>query len=140
MKVYINVKGASNKKNKIVQIAYEYPDMEGCTLRSFLTETVKLCLKDYESRAESEEIIKVFSTEEIEDRAKSGKVLFGIRYNKNKPEPDKAVQNALQCFEDGMAAVFIDGRQVENLDELIDIKNESTATFVKLAMLAGRMW
>lgn len=53
---------------------------------------------------------------------------------------EKARVNAVQCFEDGIYRVFMDGRGLEELDEGIVVTEESVFTFVRLTMLTGRMW
>lgn len=139
MKVNINIKGVSNRKNKILQIEYIYPDME-FKLRDFLAETVKISVKNYNNGMETDEVLKNLSAMEIADQAVQGKVSFGIRYDKRKANEKEAVLNAIQCFKDGMIAVFVDGERYEDLDENIPVKEGSEITFVRLTFLAGRMW
>lgn len=140
MKININIKGVSNKQNKIKKLVYDYPSKNPYTMADFLKETVQICLENYESSTENAEVMKMFSKEEIEDAAASGKVLFGVHFNQKKPDPQKAELNAIQAFEDGMVAVFIDGVQYENIESVIDLKEGSEVVFVKLSLLAGRMW
>ncbi len=52
----------------------------------------------------------------------------------------QAVEIAIQAFEDGVVAVFIDGTKYENLCDRLELKGEETVTFVKLTMLTGRLW
>ena len=52
----------------------------------------------------------------------------------------QAVENALQSFEDGIYRIFLNDRPLERLDEGIRIMDEDSLTFVRLTMLAGRMW
>ena len=72
--------------------------------------------------------------------AQSGKVSFGINYGDQKADLQKARDNAIQCFEDGIYRIFLDDEPLESLDAPIKITKESTFTFVKLTMLSGRMW
>ncbi|MBQ9960463.1 MAG: hypothetical protein IJP00_01000 [Firmicutes bacterium] len=53
---------------------------------------------------------------------------------------DTAIKNALQSFEDGLVALFIDDKRYEDIDEKLSLTGSETLTFVKLTMLAGRMW
>ncbi len=139
MKIKINIKGISNRKNKIVQIEYHYPDWK-MTLQEFLTETVKLTVRAYNNGKASEDILKCLSNEEISDQATAGKVAFGIHYGRKRADEKKAVDNALQCFQDGMIAVFIDGERFEGLGDEIPLREGSEVTFVRLTFLAGRMF
>ncbi|WP_164464437.1 hypothetical protein [Chryseobacterium sp. G0162] len=52
----------------------------------------------------------------------------------------KAQDNAIQAFEDGMFAVFYNDEQLENLDQSIDLSLRHLFTFIRLAFLAGSYW
>lgn len=139
MKVKINIKGVSNRKNKVLHLEYIYPDKE-MTLRDFLTETVEITVRDYNKGKASEEILKSLSEPEIADQAVTGKVAFGIHYDKKKADEQEAIANALQCFQDGMIAVFIGQERMEELEQAVPLRENSEVTFVRLTFLAGRMW
>lgn len=67
----------------------------------------------------------------------------GVReYNRGLESSEllKAQENAIQCFEDGIYRIFLDEEPLENLDDKIHITKDSVFTFVRLTMLAGRMW
>lgn len=138
MKVKINIKGVSNRENKIVHIKYRYPDV-AMTLRDFLTETVKLTVREYNKGKASEEILKCLSDDERGNQATAGKVAFGIHYGRKRADEKKAVDNALQCFQDGMIAVFIDKERFEELEDAVPLREDSEVTLVRLTFLAGRM-
>ena len=55
-------------------------------------------------------------------------------------DTEKAVRNALQSFEDGIFRIFADGKELESLQEPVSLQEGSELTFVRLTMLAGRMW
>lgn len=140
MRIRVNQKSISGKKNSIRQVIYEYPVCPE-TVKELLTETVKLCVADYNSRREAgTDILRVFSEKELEDKAAAGKVAFEINDGTGYVKEETAVKNALQCFEDGIVAVFVDGMRVERLEDLLTIEEGSEVTFIRLTMLAGRMW
>lgn len=140
MKIKVNRKSVSGKKNSIRQVIYDYPVCPE-TVRQLLTETVKLCVADYNSRRDAgTDILRVFSKKELEDQAAAGKVGFGANYGNGYADEEAAVKNALQCFEDGMVAVFVDGVRMERLEAAVRLREESEVTFVRLTMLAGRLW
>lgn len=70
----------------------------------------------------------------------TGKVGFGSIYNEKKANLQKAQENAVQAFEDGMFAVFYNDEQLENLSEMIDLSLQHTFTFIRLTFLAGSYW
>lgn len=140
MKIRVNQKSVAGKKNSIRQVIYEYPACPE-TVKQLLVETVKLCVADYNERREAgTDILQIFSRKELEDRAATGKIGFGVNYGAGYADEEAAVKNALQCFEDGIVAVFVDGTRLEGLEDAVELKEESEVTFVRLTMLAGRMW
>ena len=152
MKIRINVKGASRKKAAIVQMTCDYPDRQ-MTVEEFLEETVRQNVRDYNARKDAAEILRLFSNEDgknrplneqfeehIQNSAASGKVAYGDPMDGRKADEEKAVENALQCFDDGMVALFADGVRYTEREEKIALKELSEVTFIRLTFLAGRMW
>lgn len=140
MKIRVNKKSVSGKKNSIRQVIYEY-SVRPETVKQLLTETVKLSVADYNSRRDAgTDILQVFSKKELEDQAAAGKIGFGVNYGAGYADEEAAIKNALQCFEDGIVAVFADGVRLESLEDAVELKEDSEVTFVRLTMLAGRMW
>lgn len=139
MKVLVNVKRLGKRKNAIVQVPYEL-EHSPVTVRELIEEMVCVCVRDYNERMENRELLKQLSLEEIEEQAAGGKVGFGVNYGEKPAEEKKAVENALQCFEDGIYRIFCGERQLLELDERLALEEGSELTFVRLAMLAGRMW
>lgn len=139
MKIKVNIKQIGKKKNSIQEVSYDIPFAPHC-VGELIEGVVTSCVETYNQRLESSEILRCLTMKEIEDRASSGKVSFGVNYGEKKAELQPAVENALQSFEDGIYRIFIDDRSVEELDEKILIDENSSLTFVRLVMLAGRMW
>ena len=152
MKIRINVKGASRKKAAIVQMTCDYPDRQ-MTVEEFLEETVRQNVRDYNARKDAAEILRLFSNEggknrplneqfeeHIQNSAASGKVAYGDPMDGRKADEEKAVENALQCFDDGMVALFADGVRYTEREEKMALKELSEVTFIRLTFLAGRMW
>ncbi|MBF1704203.1 MAG: hypothetical protein HXO79_04185, partial [Selenomonas sp.] len=49
--------------------------------------------------------------------------------------------NARQSFEDGIYRIFVNGEELgETCDTPVTLKENDEITFVRLTMLAGRMW
>ncbi|MEY8759456.1 hypothetical protein [Chryseobacterium tongliaoense] len=70
----------------------------------------------------------------------TGKAGFGSIYNQKKADLQKAENNAIQAFEDGMFAVFYHDERLENLSESINLSLEHSFTFIRLTFLAGSYW
>ena len=139
MQIRINVKGASRRKAAIVQQVREYPDGP-MTVEEFLAETDRQNVRDYNERKEAGEILRLFSADVLEEKAESGKVSYGDPMDDRKADEGKAVANALQCFDDGMVALFADGVRYTERSERIALGEQSEVTFIRLTFLAGRMW
>ena len=135
----VNVKSVAGKKSKIKTMIISY-DESIFNVRGLIEATVAWCVSDYNQRRESGELLTTLSTSEIEDKAAQGKVSFGVNYGEKNADVSKATDNALEAFTDGIAVIFADGKRLEALDEAIDLTEIKSLTFVKLTMLAGRMW
>lgn len=139
MDLKINCKSVAKRRNAIQQIIYHY-DMPLVTVKDLLTETVKMNVAEYENRQENSELLRFLTKEEIEEKGTQGKIGFGRIYGERKPNVEKAIQSSLECFEDGMVVVFAGDRKLSGLDEALDLQDGSEITFVRMTMLAGRMW
>ena len=147
MQIKINVRSAFRKKAAILQRSCKYPD-RSMTVEEFIAETVRQNVREYNDRKDAVELLRLFSREQsrepieeqLEDMAASGKVSYGEPMDDRKADPEAAVKNAVQCFEDGMVVLFADGVRYTRKDEPIPLKDQSEVTFVRLVFLAGRMW
>lgn len=137
MHLYINMKQLGKRKNTIDKVAFSYEKAPE-DLRELIGEMVKICVADYIDRMDKGEA--VLSEEQIEDMSQIGKIAFGIVYGEKKPDVQKAIETAVHGFEDGLFRVFLGDRELENLDEKVEFAEGNEITFIRLTMLAGRMW
>ena len=92
------------KKEDLLPVPFELekrPD----TVRELVTALVRLSVSEYNERKEEGQVLRYLTKEEISSLASAGKVSFGVRGG-NDADPEKAVENALQCFEDGIYRIF----------------------------------
>lgn len=137
--VRINVKGIAKKKPRIeVQVLPLEASISN--VGQLLEAVVRHSVREYNARKSHGDILTVLGREEIEDRAETGKIGFGVNYGNKKAAISKAVENALQCFTDGLVVVFVDGEKKTDLKDVVVMTEGMELTFVKLSMLAGRMW
>ena len=137
MHLYINMKQLGKRKNMVDKAAFCYEKAPE-SLRELIGETVKLCVADYIDRMDRGEA--VLSEKKIEDMSQIGKIAFGIVYGEKKPDVQKAIETAVQGFGDGLFRVFLGDRELENMDEKVEFAEGNEITFIRLTMLAGRMW
>lgn len=135
----INIKKLTRAKASIDKLEIDTPSGLK-NVRELIEYVTGYCVNEYEKRREAGELLKMLEKEEIEDKAKSGKVGFGVNYGTKSPKMEEAKKNSVQSFEDGVTALFIDGKRMESLEEAVEIKDETELTFIKLTAYAGRMW
>ena len=90
--------------------------------------------------APSADILEKHLESRVIEGTQAGKVSYGEPMDDRKADAEKAVLNALQCFDDGIVALFADGVRYTRREEQIPPKDQSEVTFVRLTFLAGRMW
>jgi hypothetical protein len=139
MKVYVNVKQIGKKKNKIDKKEYEIN--EGIkTVKELLTEFVTINVEKFNEGYTENDIVPYLTDKKINDLSDAGKISFGVDYNEQKQDLEKAIENTLQSYEDGIYRVFVNDEEMGEIDCEINLKENDELTFVRLTMLAGRMW
>ena len=77
---------------------------------------------------------------ETADRAGIGKIAFGVDYNGKKADPETAKETALRAFRDGLFRVFLNGTELTDASAPVHLSEGDELTFIRLVMLAGRLW
>lgn len=139
MQIFIRIKAAGKKKDVLQLTPYEINDNIS-TLRELLTDIVITEVNKYNKKNNDTVLTAFISQEQIDDLSLTGKVSFGDVFNDKKAEKNSAINNAIQCFEDGIVRVFMDETELAELDAPLTIKENEVFTFIRLAFLAGRMW
>ena len=139
MKINVNLKSIGKRKASVKPAIIEIKGHPS-TLRELILAVVETEVEEYNRRVENPELLSYLTREEIDEKAQAGKVGFGVNYGEKKAELSAAQENAIQCFEDGIYRIFQDGEPLETLESPILITEDTVFTFVRLTMLAGRMW
>ncbi|MCR5837569.1 MAG: hypothetical protein K6G88_13805 [Lachnospiraceae bacterium] len=144
--------GKNRKKIEPVQMTFEQPPTN---LRELIEYTVTIMVESFNERVRKgteDSNIRLMTDEEIDSMAELGRVAFGIVYNEKEQSVEKAVDTALMAYIDGMVRIFINGEltdvpgndgvvRLEDLEEYkLNLKDGDEIAFIRLAMLAGRMW
>ena len=127
MKAYIQVKQLGKRKCSIEKMPVDFP-VAPASVQELIEAVVSWQVSEYNERLLQSEMLKYLTREEMEDKAAAGKVDFGANYNGKPAAEAEAIINALQSYELG------------ELSSPIQLKEESTLTFIRLAMLSGRLW
>ncbi len=107
------------------------------TLRDLLTQIVVQEVTAFQERAQQNSLLRVLTKDAISQGLKLGKIDSGGRELEQQVDSQKAVENALQAFEDGFYFVFIDDKQQEKLDDAINLRPNSQMLFLRLVPLVG---
>jgi hypothetical protein len=106
-------------------------------LRVLIAHVVRAEVNAFADRERERRFVRVLSREEIDRGARAGRVDPGGRPAGPSVDPDAAVRVAVEAFEDGLYFVFVDDRQVEELEELVEVGPTTRVRFVRLMALAG---
>jgi len=139
MKVFINVKSIGKRKPALAKEPYELPENIK-TLKDLVTTIVTQEVQKYNERGVDEMLIPFLTDAEIADQSTVGKVGFGRLYSDKKANLEKAIETALEGFDDGLFKVVINEAEVEDLATQINLQENDVLTFIRLTFLAGRMW
>ena len=137
MKIIINVKGLSRKKvihQEEIEIVNEIS-----TTKDLITELVKINVEKFNKKIDDKNILSIMTNEYIAEAVRAGKIGDEVHGDK-KANLEKALDTAYLSFEDGLYCIFINNKQSEKLDDSLNLKDGDIITFIRLTMLAGRMW
>ncbi len=120
------------------QVALEAVRLPGQphTLRELIEGLVRQQVEAYSARKDTGQLLGWLTKEEISEKAQTGKVSLGLRGG-GEAKTDQAVENALQCFEDGIYRVFAGKRELKELDGAIPWDEDMVFSIIRLTMLAG---
>lgn len=139
MNIQVNLKSLGRRKASVKSVTCRIKG-HPATLRELILSVVEAEVEEYNQRMEDSELLVCLTREEIDHKARTGKIGFGVNYGEKKADLAVAQENAIQCFEDGIYRIFLDGEPLEALDVPLQITEKGVFTFVRLTMLAGRMW
>lgn len=138
LRVQIKQLGARGKK--VSPVPFEIEGIPA-TAGDLIAATVKKCVDEYNERVLRGDVVaSPLSERQIKDMADIGRITFGICYGDKQQDATKAVENAVQAFKDGIVCVFINDVKLSSPDEKIELKEDDVLSFIRLTMLAGRIW
>ncbi len=139
MNIYIKLKSVGKRRPVLDSTPYTLPDGIA-TLRQLIEAVVRQEVEKYNSRGMDNMLIPFLTEDEISDQSAVGKIGFGRIYSDKKADPQKAVETAIQGFEDGLFRVVINDVEATELDMPLSINENDTLTFIRLTFLSGRLW
>ncbi len=146
MKILFEQKKPGRLRQTVAPVEFDIL-LEEPTVSGLISASVASCVERYNNSLtqtaedfDRDTYHNVLTEREIEDLAETGRVSFGIRFEGKPVDMTEAVANALQCYEDGLFRMFLNGATLGDLKDAVEIKEGDTLTVVRLTMLAGRMW
>ncbi len=139
VQIYVVLKHMGNVAKRVK----EYPFVlakKPQTFRELIEESVRSCIKTYNRRANNAKDPQPLTEEQLEGMREIGKFAFGVHYNENAIDEEKAIKTAIEAVTDGLVRVFKGKDEITDLDGAIEISESDVFTFVRLTMLSGRMW
>ncbi|MBQ9083540.1 MAG: hypothetical protein IJY28_08580 [Clostridia bacterium] len=139
MEIYIRVKALGKRKDLLAPVPYTIPD-EVSSLRQLLTVLATQEAERYNRKETDAQLMPFLTAQEIDAQARTGKVGFGRIFSDKKVDVRQAVDNALQCWTDGLVRVFMNDDELTEPDAPLVIPDGAVFTLIRLTFLAGRMW
>lgn len=137
MIIYVNLKKIGGRNKKIDKKEL-YLENTPKTTRELIIEVAKTSVKNYTD--EKEKVIDYLDLSEIKDKAQVGKIANSQDYDERLPDLQSAINNALLSFEDEIVKIFLEDEELKDLDEKINLEENSNLTFIKMTMLSGGIW
>lgn len=138
MQIFVRVKTPGKRKDVLTSVPREIPPVG--SLRELLTVLVRQEVESVNRRDTEAQLTAWLTSEQIDAEAETGKVGFGRLWSDRKADTEKAVANAMQCFEDGIVRVFMGDTELTEPDAPLSVPEGAEFTFIRLTFLAGRMW
>lgn len=131
----MKLKIVKKKASSLKELGYEFVEIKDVT--SLYELLVEVSHYEFNHQKKHQDHL---NENEIHDLSKLGKVTFGKRYNQNQVNFEKAVQTMIQDYKDGLFRVFFNGNECLELDGNLDVQDENEVVFIRLVMMAGRLW
>ena len=107
------------------------------TLRGLLTYLVETEVAAYQKRQDTVGLLHILTEPELQDGAVTGRISVAPQERGGSVNAEEAARTALTAFGDGLYYVFVDERQLMELDEPVTLRPDSTLLLLRLTALAG---
>ncbi len=139
MNIKVTIKQLGKKRSKITEADFTLTGRP-TTVEQLIKESVHTCVMIYNQNVRERQSANPLTDEEISNMSEIGKIAFGINYGGKEADEKTAVEVATQAYEDGLVRIFKGEDELTELDQCIDVKENDSFTFIRLTMLAGRLF
>jgi len=126
-------------KKKVKQVPFTLQETPK-NLEELLIGCVKHQVEAFNKKRLEVNVIGFLSPSEIQEQAQSGKVDFGEINNKDLANLEKAIDNVLLAFKDGLFVVFVDDNEITDLKTPLELTSDSVIAFIRMTFLVGTYW
>ncbi len=140
MNISITLKQAGKKRPVLrkKQISLDLSEGRSYSLEILLSQIVEQQVREFQDRQDVSGKPE-FWMQQLPDQV-PGKIGFSQNMEKKPVDLPAALRATLQAYEDGLIAVFHQGKQLTYLDEEVCIYENDEMVFVRLTFLAGSFW
>ena len=138
MQIFVRVKALGKRKDVLAPVPREIPPVR--SLRELIAVLVRQEVESFNRRGIEVQLTAWLTPEQPDAEAEAGKVGFGRLWSHRKADPQKAVDNAMQCFGDGLVRIFQGDTELTEPDAPLSVPEGAEFTFIRLTFLSGRMW
>lgn len=139
MRLFYQQKIIGKKARKLAQIPFTVTDPVH-TLQDLLIQLVTQQVTAYNNKTLDIPLYTYVTDEQLADAVEHGKVHFDTKTNEAIQSIDKAIATMQQAFEDELFLVLHNDVQLTSLTAPLAVQEDDVFTFIKLTMLAGRIW
>lgn len=134
--IYVRMKKLGKQKRGELESVPFLLEERPKTVRELLTGLTELLVRAYNERKDEGQMLSYLTKEGIADQAVRGKISFGLHGGAD-ADGKEAVENTMQCFEDGIYRVFAGEEELTGLTDPISWTDDLVFTFIRLTMLSG---
>lgn len=129
--------GKKSRKLQIIPFSIEEPVT---TLQDLLVQLVTQQVQQYNDKKVDTPLHLYLTDQQLEDAAQHGKVHFGEKKSDTLQSVDQAISTMLLAFQDELFLVLHNEESLDSLTTPLTLQEDDVFTFIKLTMLAGRIW
>ncbi|MEA0566196.1 hypothetical protein [Lysinibacillus irui] len=139
MRLFYQQKVIGKKSRKLQKIPFSIEEPV-TTLQELLVQLVTQQVQQYNDKKVDTPLHLYLTDQQIEDAGQHGKVHFGEKKNDTLQSVDQAISTMLQAFQDELFLVLHNEDSLDSLTTPLTLQEDDVFTFIKLTMLAGRIW
>lgn len=107
------------------------------TLQDLLTEVVERQVEQFNTRQQDQQLLQVLTPAAYSKGIEQGKIISGGQEHQQVADVQEAIEVAIQAFKDGLYYVFLEEEQLEDLNQPLQIAENTRILFVRLVPLIG---